>query len=64
MKIANNRALVAEKKKYNQPIVEIESAMFACQAICTSPGTGISGGGSTGSGDPNLPGGTDPIPGS
>ena len=26
------------KKNYNQPIVEIEAAMFACQAICTSPG--------------------------
>ena len=28
------------KKNYNQPIVEIEAAMFACQAICTSPGGG------------------------
>ena len=35
------------KKNYNQPIVEIESAMFACQAICTSPGPSISGGGNT-----------------
>lgn len=50
------------KKNYINPIVEIESAMFASQAICTSP-TVIGGGSNTGSGDPNLPGGTDPIPG-
>ena len=47
------------KKNYINPIVEIESAMFASQAICTSP-TGISGGGKT---EDIIPGGSDPIPG-
>ena len=49
------------KKNYNQPIVEATELIVSGQALCTSPVTGISGGGSTG--DPGLPGGSDPIPG-
>ena len=51
------------KKMYKQPIVETTNLIVSSQALCTSPGAGISGGGSTGSGGPGLPGGSDPIPG-
>ena len=43
------------KKNYNQPIVEATELIVSGQALCTSPVTGISGGGSTGdhgTGDP------------
>ena len=51
------------KKNYSNPIVGAEEFLISNQALCTSPGAGISGGGSTGSGGPGLPGGSDPIPG-
>ena len=45
------------KKNYNQPIVETTDLIAGGQALCASPGAGISGGGNT----DNL--GGDPVPG-
>lgn len=47
------------KKMYKQPIVEATELIAGGQALCTSPGAGISGGGNTS----GIGGGTDPIPG-
>ena len=50
---------------YIQPMVETTELIAGGQALCTSPGAGISAG-STGSGTTgniSTPGNTDPIPG-
>ena len=47
MKNAVNRAFMAKKKNYNQPIVETTNLIVSSQALCTSPGTGIGGGGNS-----------------
>lgn len=48
------------KKMYKQPIVEATELIAGGQALCTSPGAGISGG-TGGTGGSEFPGGGGPI---
>lgn len=60
MKIANNRALAAEKKKiYNQPRVETMQLMPSTVVLAGSPGALHN----SGTGTSTIPSGSDPIVG-